>query len=225
MAFKIFNSFKNLAKEFYSGKTFAAFDTETTGLKSEKEFIIEIGAVKFNCDGVIGEPFDILIKPPIELPQFIKDLTHITDEMISCCPCAKEAVPQFLNFIGGKETVLVAHNAQFDLGFVNSELKRFSHPELPNICIDTLNASRWAYPDLIKEQEKGQYRLQSLAKRFGIEAKAAHRANDDARLCMEIFKRIINDTMDRQKNFSISKIKRNPVQKLKILIDKRNNLI
>ena len=82
MAFKIFNSFRNLAKEFYSGKTFVAFDTETTGLKAEKEFIIEIGAVKFNCDGIIGEPFDILIKPPIELPQFIKDLTHITDKMI-----------------------------------------------------------------------------------------------------------------------------------------------
>ncbi|WP_296030967.1 3'-5' exonuclease [uncultured Treponema sp.] len=212
MAFKIFNSFRNLAKEFYSGKTFVAFDTETTGLKAEKEFIIEIGAVKFNCDGLIGEPFDILIKPPIELPQFIKDLTHITDEMISCCPSAKEAVPQFLNFIGGKETVLVAHNAQFDLGFVNSELKRFSHPELPNICIDTLNASRWAYPDFIKEQEKGQYKLQSLAKRFGIEAKAAHRANDDARLCMEIFKRIISDTMDRQKNFSMNKIKKNLIQ-------------
>ncbi|MGN0728663.1 3'-5' exonuclease [Treponema sp.] len=205
MAFKIFNSFKNLAKEFYSGKTFVAFDTETTGLKSEKEFIIEIGAVKFNHSGIIGAPFDILIKPPLELPDFIKDLTHITDEMLSCCPSAKDAVPEFLDFIGGKQTILVAHNAKFDLCFINSELKRFNHPELPNTCIDTLAAARWAYPDFINETEKGQYKLQSLAKRFNIEAKAAHRANDDARLCMEIFKRIIADTMDRQVNFKLPK--------------------
>ncbi len=203
MPYKIFNNFKHLAKEFYSGKVFVAFDTETTGLKASEDYIIEIGAVKFDCNGTIGKPFDILIKPPIELPSFIKDITHITDEMLFDCPCAKEALIDFLSYLGGKETFLIAHNAQFDLGFVNSELQRFNHPELPNKCIDTLNASRWAYPDFIKEQEKGQYKLQSLAKRFNIQVEAAHRAYDDAKVCMELFKKIINDTIDRQLNYGI----------------------
>lgn len=204
MASVLFKSFRHLAWEFYSGKTFVAFDTETTGLKAESGFIIEIGAVKFSCDKDSFIPLDILIKPPVQLSEFITNLTHITDTMLCGCPCAKEALPEFLNFIGGSGTVLVAHNAPFDLGFVNSELKRSGLPELKNACIDTLQASLWAYPELKSLSEKGQYRLQSLAKRFSIPVKAAHRAHDDARVCMELFRRILSDTEDRQAGFQRS---------------------
>ncbi|MBP3365525.1 MAG: 3'-5' exonuclease [Treponema sp.] len=200
----LFKSFRHLAQEFYSGKTFVAFDTETTGLKAETGFVIEIGAVKFSCGSTAFQPFDILIKPPVQLSEFITNLTHITSTMLCGCPCAKEALPEFLDFVGGSETVLVAHNAPFDLGFINSELRRSSMPEMQNTCIDTLQASLWAYPELKNESEKGQYRLQSLAKRFSIPVEAAHRANDDARVCMELFRRILSDTENRQAGFQRS---------------------
>ena len=99
----------------------------------------------------------------------------------------------------GKKAVLVAHNAQFDVKFVNASLIRAGLPQLSNMTVDTLTFSRWAYPLLANGEEKGPYKLQSLAKRFGIEVLNAHRAEDDARVCMELFLRILRDTDSVQK--------------------------
>ena len=197
---KIFNDYKHLALNYYSEKVFVAFDTETTGLKASEDFMIEIGAVKFDCGGMIGEPFDMLIKPPVLIPPMIENLTHITNNMVQDCPEEKEALIQFLKYITSDNTILVAHNAPFDLGFINTALERNHFPRLNNTCIDTLQAARWAYPELKLCQQKGQYKLQSLAQRFNLQVKAAHRAFDDAKVCMGIIKQIIRDTMDRQKD-------------------------
>ena len=199
---KLFRDYKHLAREYYSGTVFVAFDTETTGLHSDSDFLIEIGAVKFTCAGELSR-YDQLIKPPVPITPFLTNLTHITNEMVQDMPQANRVLPDFMRFLGDSKTILLAHNAPFDLGFVNAELARISYPCIPNKCIDTLPLARWAYPKLTEEKTSGQYKLQSLAKRFEIDVFAAHRADDDARVCMELFKRILKDTMSVQKDYSI----------------------
>ncbi len=186
-----FSNYKRLADEFYSGRTFVAFDTETTGLKASDDYVIELGAVKFNCEGLIGEPFNVLIKPPVSIPPFITELTHISDFMVKDAPSMKDVIPDFLKYVCTKQTCLVAHNAPFDVKFMNSELVRAGYPELTNLTFDTLKLARWAYPELATMGETGPYKLQNLASRFKIDVKSAHRASDDARVCMELFKKIV----------------------------------
>lgn len=201
--YKLFRDYKHLAKLFYSGQTFIAFDTETTGLKASENYVIEIGAVKFNYSRLVGKPFDLLIKPPCPIHPSLTELTHISEDMLKDCPSAKEAMPLFLNYIESKDAILLAHNAPFDLAFVDTELSRSGINELQNLTVDTLPLARWAWPGLAQLEEKGQYKLQSLAKRFNVNVLSAHRAHDDARVCMEIFKKIIEDTMNKQKDFSL----------------------
>ncbi|MBB5219581.1 DNA polymerase-3 subunit epsilon [Treponema rectale] len=197
----IFSKYNTLAREFFCGRTFIAFDTETTGLHASDSYMIEIGAVKFNCDGIIGEPFDILIKPPVPVPAQLEELTHITNDMLKDCPGEETAVKAFLEYIEDDYTLLAAHNAPFDLYFMNAALIRSGLAPLKNICIDTLPLSKWAYPSLTAMNIKGTFKLQSLAQRFNIEVKAAHRADDDARVCMEVLKRIVEDSLPRQKDY------------------------
>ncbi|MCR5219321.1 PolC-type DNA polymerase III [Treponema sp.] len=200
-AIHLYTKFNNVAKEYYSGRTFVAFDTETTGLKASQDFMMEIGAVKFNCDGLIGEPFNMLIKPPVPVPPMLTELTHITNQMLENCPAEDVAVKAFMEYIENKDTMLIAHNAPFDLYFINAALDRLDGSSLGNLCIDTLPLSRWAYPSLQAMNIKGTFKLQSLAERFSIKVTAAHRAHDDARVCMELLKKIIQDTLPLQKDY------------------------
>ena len=184
---KILTDNKRIVRDFFNDElTYVAFDTETTGLSRTNDHLIEIGAVKFNRHGIIGSPFDMLIKPPVEIPFFITGLTGIDDYMVSRSPCAAEAIKSFLDFVEGPDTVLVAHNAPFDVQFMNAELERAGQHPLKNPVIDTLRMARAFHPDYTGTEE-GPYKLQSLAKRYGINVISAHRANDDARVCMEIF--------------------------------------
>lgn len=186
--------YKRILSYFDSGTAFCSIDTETTGVKvyqanpenpDDKEIssrVIEIGAVLFNKDGVISS-FDALINPKKPLSYFVTNLTHITDEMLCSKPSFSEISQDFLDFLGGEETILIAHNAQFDLRFLNAEMENCGKSRLKNHALDTLRLSRIAFP------ERQSWKLQSLAKDFGIEVLAAHRANDDARVCMEVFKK------------------------------------
>lgn len=194
---RLFRDYKHLARLFYDGTVFVAFDTETTGLHAGSDSLIEIGAVKFDRNGIIGSSFDELIKPPVPIPEFITQITNINNDMVQNCRCANDVVSDFLSYI--KDAVLLAHNAPFDVGFINAETMLSKKSYLKNLVVDTLPLARWAYPDFINEAEKGQYKLQSLAKRFNITVINAHRADDDARVCMELFNRIIKDTLERQK--------------------------
>ncbi len=190
---RLFRAFKQMAALFEGGRPFVAFDTETTGLKAEKDELLEIGAIMFNKDGPIGKSFNCLIKPSKPISPFITSINHINDEMVQDAPPFTEVIRIFADYVG-KKSILVAHNARFDVKFVNANLLRAGLPQLKNLTVDTLSFSRWAYPLLSNEAEKGQYKLQSLAKRFGIEVFNAHRAEDDARVCMELFLRILKDT-------------------------------
>lgn len=207
-----FRDYERIAKLFYSGATFVAFDTETTGLESKNDYLTEIGAVKFNYGGEIST-FDQLIKPPVPIPPFLENLTHITNQMVQDCPDASTVLRDFLYFLGDKKTILIAHNAPFDLGFINAQMERMGQPNIQNMTIDTLPLTRWTYPQFRNESEKGQYKLQSLAKRFNIEVRSAHRADDDARVLREIFVRTITDSLPRQKNFDATMIPKNPPSK------------
>lgn len=187
---RVFRDYRNLRRLFESGEVFCAFDTETTGLSASRDNIIEIGAVKFDKGGTISQ-FDSFVKIPFPLPPQITNITGISDDMLSGAPCIGNVMADFCGFSRG--TILVAHNAMFDWNFVEQELARLSLPRMKNKLIDTLDAARWAYP-LNK-----RHSLHYLAAGLKIPVKEAHRAYDDARVCMEIFLRILRDTDSIQK--------------------------
>lgn len=172
-------------KIFEEGHTFVVFDTETTGLKADEERVIEIGAIKFNKNGII-EKFGTLINPEKTISSQITQITGITNKMVYEKPTSKDVIPKFMSFIKG--CILIAHNAPFDLRFINHELIRLNQSTLQNYTIDTLKLTRWAYPTL------GQWRQPFLAEHFGIKIESVHRAYDDARVCMEIFLKTINES-------------------------------
>lgn len=161
------------------GKTvFTVFDTETTGLDPKPNRVIEIGALRFDARGIIAR-FNVLINPGMPMPAEASRINGITDAMLAGQPPVAEVLPDFLRFAGN--SVLIAHNAPFDISFIDEELSRLGKPSLKNRVVDTRILARDVFPGLPK------YSLQDLALRFGITAVDAHRAEDDARVCMELF--------------------------------------
>lgn len=187
---KFLKDYRRLFRLLDSGAVFCAFDTETTSLDFRKGSIIEIGAVKFDRTGTLST-FNSLVNISFPIPPGITEITHITDDMLSSSPSIVSVIKQFLEF--SKDTILLAHNAPFDLNYVNEELSRLKMQPLQNKAIDTLQLVRWAYPS----NEK--YNLQYMASGMKIDVFNAHRASDDARVCMEVFLRVLKDTMSIQK--------------------------
>ena len=167
----------------YDTAAFIAFDTETTGLDPASGRIVEIGAVKFDRRGVIAR-YNVLINPEMPMPEEAGKVNGITDEMLKDKPLIADVFPDFFDFIG--TGVLVAHNAPFDINYVNAELKRSGKPPLSNKVVDTRIFAKEVFPGL------SSYALQDLAVQFGITALEAHRAEDDARVCMELFEKILS---------------------------------
>ena len=167
----------------YDTAAFIAFDTETTGLDPASGRIVEIGAVKFDRRGVIAR-YNVLINPEMPMPEEAGKVNGITDEMLKDKPLIADVFPDFFDFIG--TGVLVAHNAPFDINYVNAELKRAGKPPLSNKVVDTRIFTKEVFPGL------SSYALQDLAVQFGITALEAHRAEDDARVCMELFEKILS---------------------------------
>jgi DNA polymerase III subunit epsilon len=157
---------------------FVAFDTETTGLDSETGRVAEIGAVKFTKDCVLAE-FGELVDPRMPMPAEASAVNGISDAMLSGKPTASEILPRFLEFVNG--SVLIAHNAPFDVGFIDAELRRLGLSRLVNPTVDTRLLARAAFPG------RAAYHLQTLAEDFGLPVLEAHRALDDARVCMRLF--------------------------------------
>lgn len=175
------NEFSRLFHSFQDGVTFTAFDTETTGLYCNEDHVIEIGAVKFNVNGII-DTYNTLINPHVEIPYQATKINGINNTMVCKEPDFLTIYPKFSEFISG--TTLIAHNSNFDIGFINSELRRIQKPCLcaPSVpAIDTIKLAKHVYPLM------GKYNLQFLATKFSINVENAHRAQDDARVCMEVF--------------------------------------
>ena len=158
------------------------FDLETTGLSAATERIIEIGAVKVE-NGEILESFDLFVDPEKVITPEITRLTSITNEMVAGAPKEAEALEQFFRFCDGCD-ILVAHNADFDMGFLRAAIRRCGREEDP-VQIDTLVMARAMYPELKK------HKLDTIAERLGVTQKHHHRADDDARVLAEIFLKMV----------------------------------
>ena len=152
---------------------FVAFDLETTGLSSRTDRIIEIGAVILK-NGQEVDRFQTFVDPERPLDKKIVDLTGITDEMLEGAPKIEEVLPKFLDFIGGR--VLVAHNSDFDTGFIRAECARLGY-EYNYTAADTLILSQ----NLLSHLNK--FKLNIVANALSLPDFNHHRAADDAMTC------------------------------------------
>ena len=155
-------------------ETYVVFDLETTGLYADKgDSIIEIGAVKMK-NGKIIDTFDTFVNPNVKLSSEIISITGITDEMLVDAPNEEDAVKAFIDWVG--EYPMVAHNAKFDISFINSAYRKYNLGVLNNTLIDTLGLSRYL------ESNERYHNLATLVIRYNIpwDEEKHHRANYDA---------------------------------------------
>ena len=160
---------------------YVVLDIETTGLSFQTEKITELGAVKIK-NGEIIEEFESFVNPEKPIPEKIVEITHITDEMVKDAGTIEEVLPKFLEFLG--DSVLVAHNANFDIGFIRHYAEKLGY-KLDNTYIDTLSLSKQVFPDFKK------YKLGLIAEKLGIKVEVAHRALDDVLTLVKVFNVII----------------------------------
>ncbi len=161
---------------------FIAFDTETTGLATATGRVVEIAALKFDWNGTILDRFSELVRPPGEIPETAIAIHHITDEMVADKPGIDQVLPRFLVFLGGDQTVLLAQNALFDIGFINHEAIRSGIGLPRNVILDQIEVTRRIYRDL------PTYSLESTCRRFNLVERQDHRAMADAVLVMKLFR-------------------------------------
>ncbi len=161
--------------------TCIVFDIETTGFSAVKDKIIEIGAVRVE-DGRITDRFSSFVNPGVPIPFEIEKLTGITDDMVLAAPPLEEVLPEFLAFC--QDGVMVAHNASFDMGFIEENCRR-QGLDREFTSIDTVALARILMPQL------NRYKLDTVAKALGISLENHHRAVDDAEATAEIFEKFI----------------------------------
>ena len=159
--------------------TFVVVDLETTGGSAATECITEIGAVKVRGGCVLGE-FATLVDPGRNIPPQIVLLTGITDAMVVAAPRIQAVLPAFLEFIRG--SVLVAHNAAFDIGFLKAACRGMSLAWPGNAVVDTL----WLARRVLSRQEAPSVRLSRLAELFHAATRPDHRALHDARATVDV---------------------------------------
>ncbi len=167
--------------------TYVVFDIETTGFSAVKDKIIEIGAVKVENGKITGR-YSTFVNPEVPIPFEITKLTSITDAMVLDAPTIQTVLPEFMEFVG--DAVLTAHNAGFDVGFIEANLKRL-HMERKLVAVDTVALARVLLPTL------SRYKLNVVAKTLGISLLNHHRAVDDAAATAEIFVKFIEMLKER----------------------------
>lgn len=179
----------DLDQRKFSETSFVVFDLETTGAKSPPCRVTEIGAFRVQ-KGKIIEEFQTLVNPEIPIPLFISQLTNITDSMVRTAPRFRDVMTDFLDFIG--DSVLVAHNAPFDMRFLNFEIGKI-HEDYrvanPHLC--TVRLSR----KLNKNVQN--HRLKTLAEYYRVPLENHHRAGDDARATAHIFVNLLAELENR----------------------------
>jgi DNA polymerase III subunit epsilon len=160
--------------------TFCVVDLETTGgSASGGSMITEIGAVKVRGGEVLAE-FQTLVNPRTEIPAFIAVLTGISNTMVADAPPIESALPAFLEFAAG--TVLVAHNAPFDVGFLRHFAEQQGRPWPRFEVLDTARLAR----RVITRDDAPNCKLSSLAKVFNSATTPNHRALSDARATVDV---------------------------------------
>lgn len=162
--------------------TYVVFDVETTGLSSQYDKIIELAAVKVK-DGEIIDKFERFSNPGERLNETIKNLTGITDDMLIDAPPIEDVLSDFRDFVG--DAIYIAHNASFDMGFIDTGFERLGYGATTNGVIDTLELSRTINTEL------GKHGLNFLAKKYGVELTQHHRAIYDAETTAHIFVKML----------------------------------
>jgi DNA polymerase III epsilon subunit family exonuclease len=162
---------------------FVVFDIETTGPKMPPSRIMEIGAARVRSGRIVAE-FQTLVNPRTPIPPFISGLTGIRDEMVASAPTFEDIAHRWLDFAG--TSVLVAHNAVFDVRFINHEVAHvFPGQRMMNSHICTVSLARQLLPEL------KSFRLGALAEHFSVPHRTRHRAGDDARATARVFIRLL----------------------------------
>jgi DNA polymerase III subunit epsilon len=167
---------------------FCVVDVETTGMRPDADRIVEIGAVR--VEGYeLGATYARLVDPGRPLPPAIEALTGIRGAELRRAPSARVALEGFLRFAG--DSVIVAHNARFDVGFLDAELRRVAGGRLACPVLDTVAMARRLVPG------RSRYSLASLAERFSTNATPCHRALPDALATAEILRVLIGCAQER----------------------------
>ncbi len=167
---------------------YCVLDLETTGLSFRTEKITEVGIMKVKNGEVIDE-FECFVNPQKPIPPQVVEVTHITDDMVKDAETIDKVFPKILDFIG--DSVLVAHNADFDIGFLKHNAKLLGY-SLENTYIDTLRLAKELFPDYKK------YKLGIIAENLGIKVDVAHRALDDVDTTVKVFNIMIKMLKERK---------------------------
>ena len=162
--------------------TYCVLDLETTGLSFRTEKITEVGIMKVKNGEVIDE-FSCFVNPEKPIPQKVVEVTNITDDMVKDAETIDKVFPKILEFLG--DSVLVAHNADFDIGFLKYNASQLGY-ELNNTYVDTLRLAKSLFPDFKK------YKLGFIADKLGIVVEVAHRALDDVDTTVKVFNVMIS---------------------------------
>ena len=164
--------------------SYVVFDFETTGLSARYNKIIEFGAVKI-VKGAVAQRVDILVNPECPIPKKIQQITNITESMIKDAPKIEEAIDKIMDFIG--DSLLVTHNASFDIAFLNQALIDLGREPIRNGVVDTLTLSQYIFP------ESRSHRLGVLCRNLEVEydEKSAHRADYDAFVLSEVWQTLL----------------------------------
>ncbi len=163
--------------------TFCVFDLETTGGNHQNDKIIEIGLVKIQNLKIVDQK-SFLIRPEMNIPDFIQKLTNIKESDVNNAPLIEDVIDEVLEFMG--ESILVAHNTSFDVPFFNSVLRRLNKPELINKSICTNLMTKYMIPNLLSSN------LNYMCKIFNLKHQKAHRALDDTTASAELLLKYLN---------------------------------
>ena len=167
--------------------TYCVLDLETTGFSAKTEKITEVGIMKVQNGEVIDE-FSCFVNPEKHIPQRVTEVTNITDDMVKDAKTIDQVFPEILEFIKG--SILVAHNAPFDMGFLKQNAKVLGY-EFDYTYLDTLSLAKDLFPDYKK------YKLGKIAENLGIKVEVAHRALDDVDTTVKVFKVMLDMLKER----------------------------
>jgi DNA polymerase III subunit alpha, Gram-positive type len=167
--------------------TYCVLDLETTGFSPVTEKITEIGIMKFE-GGKVVDQFSCFVNPEKPIPAKVVEVTNITDDMVRDAETIDQVFPKILEFIKG--SVLVAHNAGFDIGFLKHNAKVLGY-DFDFTYIDTLSLAQEIFPDF------KTYKLGRIAKNLGITVEVAHRALDDVDTTVKVFKIMVDKLKER----------------------------
>lgn len=171
-----------------TAKRYAVIDIETTGGRANRDRITEIAIIIDDGQEVI-ERFQTLINPERSIPYNITQLTGITDEMVANAPKFYEVAKRIVELTQG--AIFVAHNVNFDYGFVKEEFARLGYAfNRKKLC--TVRMSRRVFPN------QGPYSLGALTRRFGIKLVNAHRAMNDAEACRQLLRLILAQQVETE---------------------------